>query len=244
MKTKKPSLMTDLCIDIGNTAAKAALYRDGRLQKVLYDTRPADWDLCAVDRMAFMRTGEHPAWEEVLTHWRRKPLVHISASLRLPFRNLYETPDTLGADRVALTAGAAKLYRGHRLVIDAGTCVTYDLLNRHDEYEGGIISPGLVSRYRAMHEHTAGLPLLAPNEQIPQVPGRNTAACMHAGATGGWLMEIEGYIRHFEERYPGLKVIVTGGDAPFLYKSIKNKIFAFQKFLAFEGMQYLLTLNT
>ena len=236
--------MTDLCIDIGNTSAKAALYRDGHLEKVIYGSLPADWDLRSVDRIAFMQTGEHREWDEALTRWRDKPLIHISASLRLPFRNLYETPDTLGADRVALTAGAAKLYQGHRLIIDAGTCVTYDLLNKANAYEGGIISPGLVSRYRAMHEHTAGLPLLTPNEQIPQVPGRNTAACMHAGATGGWLKEIEAYIDFFEKRYPGLKVIVTGGDAPFLYKSIKNKIFAFQKFLAFEGMQYLLNLNT
>ena len=236
--------MKALCIDMGNTKVKWAVFQDGRLLDVQYDTSPAGVDWAQMDQVAVLRTGHHPEWESILAELRHLPMVEISANMRLPFRNLYKTPQTLGADRVALVAGASRMYDGHRLVIDAGTCVTYDLLNDKDEYEGGIISPGLQSRYRAMHEHTAGLPLLRPSEVEPVIPGRTTAECMHAGATEGWKREIESFIGYFEQQYPELKVILTGGDAPFLYKNIKNKIFAFQKFLAFEGMYYLLKLNT
>jgi len=216
---------------------------EGHLVNVIYNPIPAQWENLPVERVAILQTGSHPMLSP--EYFRRKniPVLVISADLKLPFQNLYHTPHTLGADRIALAAGAVKHFKGNRLIIDAGTCVTYDFVNRKNQYLGGIIAPGLEMRYQAMHDYTEKLPLLAPPSHKPALIGRSTEECIHTGARLGWEYEIRAFIKVFEDQYPELKVILTGGNAEILYKSIKNKIFAFQKFLAFEGMHYLLTLN-
>ncbi len=166
----------------------------------------------------------------------------LSSASKVPFKNSYATPHTLGMDRVALATSA--FYhnsRGNTLVIDAGTCITYDMVNNAGEYVGGAISPGLRMRYQAMHDQTAGLPLLEP-EDILDFIGNSTDTSMHSGVINGVTQEIDGVINQYRSRFQDLTVILTGGDSHFFAKRLKNTIFANSKFLL-EGLNYLLEYN-
>jgi len=148
-----------------------------------------------------------------------------------PFANLYATPTTLGIDRMVLAAGAVLQFPNqNRLVIDAGTCTTYDFINEKNEYLGGAISPGIRLRYEALHNYTARLPLLTKTEPH-DFTGNSTAESIHSGVVNGLANEIDGFIGSYRERYPNFIIILTGGDAVFLAKRLKNTIFAHSNFL-------------
>ncbi len=169
--------------------------------------------------------------------------VHVvSQHSKIPFKNSYATPQTLGIDRIALaTAAFYHNQGGNTLVIDAGTCITYDFVNDFKEYLGGAISPGIHMRYRAMNAQTAKLPLLEKEEPLDFI-GNATNSCMHSGVFYGVLHEIEGVISQYQHRFEHLTVILTGGDSHFLSKRLKNTIFADSKFLL-KGLNYLLEYN-
>ncbi len=166
----------------------------------------------------------------------------INQSSKLPFKNAYKTPKTLGVDRVALaTAAYYKNPKGNSLIIDAGTCITYDFLDEKDVYKGGAISPGVSMRYEALHNQTSKLPLLE-KEYPEDFMGNTTASSIHSGVVNGVCQEIEGVIKQYESRIKDLTVILTGGDAHFLSKRLKNGIFADSKFLLM-GLNHLLEYN-
>ena len=163
-------------------------------------------------------------------------------STKIPFKNSYATPKTLGMDRVALATAAFYQNSGaNTLVIDAGTCITYDMMNDYGEYLGGAISPGLRMRYSALHEYTAKLTLLEPQD-ILDIIGNSTNASIHSGVLNGICREIDGVIGQYQSRFEDLTVILTGGDAQILSKRLKNTIFANSNFLL-EGLNYLLEYN-
>lgn len=125
---------------------------------------------------------------------------------------LKDIPAGLGADRVAADIGARSMMPEHTLlIIDAGTCLTFDVIGRDGTILGGAISPGINLRLRAMHEHTAALPLLDAEGEHP-VLGYDTPTSMRSGAINGIRWEIEGYIRTMQKMYPDLHVFMTGGD--------------------------------
>lgn len=161
----------------------------------------------------------------------------------LPFQNHYETPQTLGVDRIALVAAAVWRYpHTDCLIIDTGTCITYDFINNDKIYLGGAISPGIHMRYQALNHFTANLPLLerdSPNGFI----GRSTNASIHSGVINGVVRELEGIIAEYESKYSDLTVILTGGDSKFLSKQLKSSIFANSNFLL-EGLNYILQFNS
>jgi type III pantothenate kinase len=166
----------------------------------------------------------------------------LSPQSKIPFKNSYATPQTLGPDRMALaTAAFYHNPKGNTLVIDAGTCITYDMVNDYGEYLGGAISPGLYMRYNALHEYTDKLPLLTP-ENILDFIGNATESSMHSGVVNGIALEIDGVIEQYRSRFRHLTVILTGGDAQFLSKRLKNTIFAHSNFLL-EGLNQLLEYN-
>lgn len=169
--------------------------------------------------------------------------VHLlNHSTKIPFKNSYATPQTLGMDRVALATAAFYHNPGaNTLVIDAGTCITYDMINDYGEYLGGAISPGLRMRYSALHEYTSKLPLLEPQE-FYDIIGNSTNASIHSGVLNGICREIDGVIGQYQSRFEDLTVILTGGDAQILSKRLKNTIFAHSNFLL-EGLNYLLEYN-
>ena len=168
--------------------------------------------------------------------------LRLSHTTKLPFINRYSTPHTLGKDRIALVAAAVRMYAGKNvLVIDAGTCMTFDIVEGNKQYLGGAISPGLEMRYRALHDYTSNLPKLSKSEQYPLI-GYNTTASIHSGVINGMVQEIEGVVGQYQKKYQDLTVVLTGGDTKFLFKQLKNSIFANQNFLL-QGLNQILTYN-
>ncbi|ARV12418.1 pantothenate kinase [Gilvibacter sp. SZ-19] len=239
----------NLIVDIGNTRTKFAVFKDGILQELKYSEAGTESQQLEqlleqypqLEKAILSATGHIP---DALYNGLNQALalIPLSHRLLLPFKNLYATPETLGLDRIALVAAAAKHFPGQNcLVIDAGTCVTFDLLEADGSYRGGAISPGLRMRYEAMHHFTANLPLLDP-QQIESYQGDSTANAMHAGAFRGLIHELNGAIDETKARFDDLTVILTGGDAQILRDHLKNGIFANSNFLL-EGLDFLLELN-
>ncbi|WP_430906463.1 type III pantothenate kinase [Maribacter sp. 2-571] len=239
----------NLIIDVGNTLVKYAVFKRNELvhrqetplgtivetvKKICEEHPRIEWAILAsVNVLA-------PKTVTLLSVYCR--LHQLSPATKTPFKNSYATPGTLGADRVAL-ATAAFYYNpnGNTLVVDAGTCVTYDMVNDYGEYLGGAISPGLQMRYRALHTQTARLPLLEPME-IPDFIGNATENSIHSGVLNGLCHEIDGFVLQYKSRFSDLTVILTGGNAQFLSKRLKNTIFADSNFLL-SGLNHLLEYN-
>jgi len=170
-------------------------------------------------------------------------LLVLNSKTKLPFQNLYKTPKTLGVDRIALVSASVNQYpKSNVIIIDAGTCITYDFVNTKNEYLGGAISPGLRMRYKSLNNLTANLPLL--DTEIPKnIIGNSTKDSIHSGVVNGVLNEIDGAIQEYKDKYSDLTVILTGGDSNFLSKQLKSSIFANSNFLL-EGLNYILQFNT
>ena len=167
----------------------------------------------------------------------------LDSEIKLPFKNSYKTPKTLGVDRIALVSASVKQYPDNNvLVIDAGTCITYDFITDENEYLGGAISPGVRLRYRSLNNLTANLPLL--ESKLPKsLIGNTTDSSIHSGVVFGVLKEMDGVIGDYKEKYSDLTVILTGGDTNFLSKQLKNGIFANSNFLL-EGLNFILEYNS
>jgi len=171
------------------------------------------------------------------------PVVYCSSSLNLPFTTLYAPKAQLGADRIALLAASCLAYPNtNRLLIDLGSCITYDVIDSKDVHQGGAISPGYAMRYKSMHTFTGKLPNLTP-EYPKETLGKSTSESMHRGVHQGIVNEIKGAIEESEKKHKDLTVILTGGDAERLPKPVKNSIFAHSNFIA-NGLNYILKLNT
>lgn len=240
-----------LAIDIGNTKIKAAVFEGSvLLEKFVFDKNETPkkvenifWQYPKIEQSILSSVGKDESG--LLSELeKRSKLVTISHNSGFPFHNKYATPATLGIDRMVLSAGAVLQYPGkNRLVIDAGTCITYDFTDSNDNYLGGAISPGLQLRYSAMHNFTAKLPLLYP-EMPDEYIGNSTASSMHSGVVNGMLHELEGFVKQYNQQYQELTIILTGGDADFLAKRLKNTIFANSNFLLESlNLLYLYTIT-
>ncbi len=226
-----------LAVDVGNTRIKAAAFEEDSL----------------VRHFAFPKEEVQKKITEILNEFTfsaiviasvtdlekdfflllagTTPVHFISRDDRFPFSNHYGTPDTLGIDRMVLAAGAVLQYPAqNRLVIDAGTCITYDFIDADDRYLGGAISPGIGLRYKSLHDYTAKLPALDP-EMPPDFIGKSTASSIHVGISEGVVHEIKGFVAQYQGRYPNFIIILTGGDTDFLAVRLKNTIFAHSNFL-------------
>lgn len=237
--------MITLVIDIGNTRIKAAVFdhhlmireeiADARSLLALIDAfLPEHAAVCAVGGKA----------DEVVALVKQKniPLLHITHETSLPFRVDYETPHTLGMDRVAGIAAAWFLYpQTACLVIDAGTCITYDFITSTGIYRGGAIAPGLTMRLRAMHEFTHKLP--NPELRWPaDFEGRSTEQALLSGVLPAVADEINGRIGRYTERYGTVQALLCGGDALVLCEQLKNNIFAVPS-LIMTGLNQILLFN-
>ncbi|MCD6113118.1 MAG: type III pantothenate kinase [Bacteroidales bacterium] len=154
--------------------------------------------------------------------------VELNNTTPLPIINKYKTPETLGNDRIAAVVGAISLFPNKDiLVIDAGTCITYDFINSEKEYFGGSISPGLKLRFKSLHNFTDKLPLI--NDAIDyevKLTGNSTKACIISGVVNGIILEIDGMINLYKKKYPEIITILCGGDSIYFDKMLKNSIFA------------------
>lgn len=239
-----------LAVDVGNTKIKAAVFeRDALCEKFYFDKNDVENGLKnifkkfpQITHSVLSTVGNHD--ENLLKFLKGySQLTEVSHHSKFPFSNKYSTPQTLGIDRMVLSAGAVLQFPGqNRLVIDAGTCITYDFIDSQNNYIGGAISPGLRLRYESLHNFTAKLPLLsaeAPDGYI----GNSTKESIHSGVVLGAVNEIEGFISCYKKDYTDLKIILTGGDADFLAKQFKSAIFANSNFLL-ESLNKLYTYTT
>jgi type III pantothenate kinase len=168
----------------------------------------------------------------------------LNSTTSLPFQKNYQTPETLGNDRVALAAAAVLLYPNKNvLVIDAGTCITYDFVDKNKEYQGGAISPGLQMRFKSLNTFTAKLPLISTNENKEiKLIGKSTEESILSGVVNGIAHEIDGVINEYIKDYKDLTVILTGGDTLYLKNQLKNEIFANLNLQA-TGLNHILNYN-
>jgi type III pantothenate kinase len=166
----------------------------------------------------------------------------LSHALPLPIKNLYATPTTLGVDRIAGVCGAQQIFPSeHCLVIDAGTCITFDFIDGRGRFFGGAISPGLNMRFKAVHTFTAKLPLVSPTENISLI-GDSTESCIQSGVINGTIAELDGIINQYSQKFDGLRVILCGGDALFFENKLKTSIFASPD-LVLIGLNSILNYN-
>ena len=169
--------------------------------------------------------------------------MELTADTPVPVRNLYKTPATLGKDRLAAVVGAYSLFPERDiLVIDAGTALTIDFVDREGNYHGGSISPGLNMRFRALHEFTKKLPLMKQTDDC-EIIGDSTDAAIISGVQNGIIFEVEAYIHQFVNKFPQLVIILTGGDGIFFENKIEKHIFA-ESNLVFFGLEKIALINT
>ncbi|MCW3788387.1 type III pantothenate kinase [Plebeiibacterium sediminum] len=242
----------NLVIDQGNTFIKIGVFDKGKLihfdsynffdEKILADTMFRQ----KISKVIISSVKQDYADKESVL----KPIglpncietIILDSSTKIPIKNNYETPKTLGKDRVAALVGASSLYPGcPKLVIDAGTAITIDFLDENNCFLGGNISPGIQTRFKALHQNTGQLPLLKTNENSPFL-GLNTANAIESGVQNGVIFEIERYIEHFISLNISTKTILTGGDAYFFAKNLKNPIFVNQN-LVLTGLNTILEYN-
>lgn len=209
----------NLTLDIGNTAVKWALFEGSAMVgNGEWKGQGFPWEKSPIERVAVCASGADTTVEELCRHFTSAdiPVTVLHAPYEgIPLTLNYKTPNTLGADRVAAACGARGLHPGEDcLVIDAGTCITVDFLDRNGTYHGGAIMPGIGMSLQALHTFTAKLPLVevAPDRKAP-VLGRSTEESIVAGTLGATTLALAGYVALYRERCPQLRVLLTGGDA-------------------------------
>lgn len=236
----------NLTIDIGNTHTKLGFF-DGLELKLTQKFSSAE----IIPWQSILNT--HKITHSILSHvgnarldletlYNNTHCVEVHHKLQLPFTSDYNPFTNLGIDRVVGLAAAANSFPHENvLIIDAGTCLTYDLISAKAHHIGGVISPGLMMRYQSMHRFTHQLPNLEI-EAPSSFPSTNTEEAMHHGVISSVIAEMEAFISRFETSIPIFRIILTGGDAGFLSKRLKNGILADENFLAI-GLNLLLETN-
>lgn len=222
-----------IVIDIGNTRTKWGLFHGEELEQVV---TLQNKDI-AGNHLVFSEYDVHEvivssvndeAEKELMLDESEYRVLKLSHTIKLPFTLKYASPETLGKDRIAGVAAAQKLFpNSNVLIIDAGTCITYDFLTKENHYLGGAISPGVQLRLRSMNHYTSKLPLIDWVEsERPKSIGNTTITSMLSGVVNGLIGEMKSFVSDYEKQYSDLKVVITGGDSKFFEKELKNGIFA------------------
>lgn len=238
----------NLCIDRGNSSTKVAVFNDNKLigsftfdvfdsKTIVQLLRDFSIDACILSSVV----DDNNEMIDFLKLKIHKTVV-LSHETKLPIQNRYETPQTLGKDRLAAVVGAAFLKpESDILVVDAGTAITYDFIDSAGIYHGGNIAPGLQMRLRSLHEFTKKLPLVEAETETPLL-GKNTRSAIISGAIYGIVFEIDGYINELKYKYPQLSTFLTGGSTFYFDTKLKSAIFA-EKNLVLIGLNRILQHN-
>ena len=238
--------MVNLALDIGNTWIKWGLFENKVLKitgKLKRFNVPDLLDLVNQNQATHVIASSTRHLSKKMHGLFQEPPFHLlSERSNLPFRVNYLTPKTLGKDRIAVIAGARALFADQAcLVIDAGTCITYDILSSENIYLGGNISPGIHMRLEAMHHFTDQLPQIEPSGRFKQI-GTDTKSALQVGAETGALWEVEGFIRDYKKKFKSINILLTGGDAHFFVNYLKTKIFV-APHLVLQGLNEILNYN-
>lgn len=233
-------MSTTFCFDFGNTRMKMGLFEGRELKTVEVLESDSDDTILGLikayrpDKAILSSVIHHrPEMEKILAaHCRFHKLSHQSI---LNFTTPVGKPETIGADRLALVCAAVDNFPGNNiLVIGLGTCITFNFINRHHEFVGGSISPGMEMRFKSLQHFTAKLPLVEKDWNFSLI-GYDTRTNILSGVIMGMAKEIDGVIDEYKNRYRNFNVVLTGGDAPYFVYHLKNKIFADSNFI-FKGL--------
>jgi len=237
-----------LIIDQGNTFAKVYIFDD---EKIVARARFEQLDVFLIDKIckeypishsicSAVAELDHEVIAFLQTHTNYLPFDHQTP---LPFINNYQSKESLGLDRIAAVAAAHHSYpHQNNLVIDLGTCITFDFVDHQGAYWGGAISPGLHMRLNAMHTFTSKLPLADLHTSKINFVGDTTIHSIQSGAYWGVYHEIQGRISQYQEKYGQINVLLCGGDLVMFDTLLKNSIFARQDLVA-EGLHTILVYN-
>jgi type III pantothenate kinase len=234
---------TNLILDIGNTRSKYYLFENESIIKhsIVADDLQLEKALKTIQfqQMLVSSTRKLPTF---LSDYNFTLLQHDT---KIPIQLNYQTPKTLGTDRIALAVGANQLYpQKNCLVIGVGTCITYDFIDKSGKYQGGAISPGLMMRFKALNTFTEKLPLINTHEkkELIELIGKTTEQSIESGVYYGIFAEVDGIIAKYDKIYEDLTVILTGGDQDLFEKNLKNTIFA-HSFIQAIGLNTILNYN-
>jgi len=238
----------NLIIDAGNTRVKIAVFDESELiyNEVFTNENCIEVALKTVEKYkcehGIISSVGAIKKSEILFLKSKINLIELTSEVKIPFKNKYSTPKTLGVDRIALVSSAISNFPDKNvLIIDAGTCITYDFVNNKACYFGGAISPGVSMRYKSLNVFTKKLPLLEPSNEYSLI-GDSTITSIHSGVILGVINEIDSAIYEYKKKNSDLTVVLTGGDVNFLSNKLKNSIFANPNFLL-QGLNTILTYN-
>jgi len=236
--------MVKIIADIGNTSLKLACFRDKELLKALRVNATQELEIEEAFQKLLVYKPVHVYWATVTgknklvdKHLKKSGLPHtqITRKWQTPVKNKYLSPDTLGIDRIANAVAAAALCpKTPVVVIDTGTCIKFDFVNKNNEYFGGSISPGIDMRFKALHAFTGSLPLLSRSEEVFLI-GRNTEESLNSGVLNGALAEVNGILDQYLMTHKNLQIILTGGDQAIFERNIKLS-FLSQPWLTLHGL--------
>ncbi|MCB0687046.1 MAG: type III pantothenate kinase [Saprospiraceae bacterium] len=236
-----------LTVDIGNSRTKLGVFNDKSLQHVeILDKLTVTYLKKVMNNFSvsyvIVSTVQHLSRYMAKLVNESDHIFLLSPFMHLPFQVAYKTPETLGLDRLAGAAGAWSLFpRQSSLIIDAGTCLKYDLVSEKGVYLGGNISPGLHMRLKSMHLLTDKLPQVEPYKRY-QAMGVDTTSALQVGAGTGAIHEIEGFIQEYKKMFGKLNILLTGGDSHFFVSKLKTKIFEAPN-LVLQGLNEILDYN-
>ena len=244
-----------LIIDFGNTFVKIALFEQSSIIAIKSCKSIAGDEFLQLLKEIEGKGSTSPTinhaivsavidYPQIVKSWLKQNynLLEFNPETPLPVKIKYETPETLGNDRIALAVAGAQLYpKNDVLIIDAGTCITYDFISKRKEYKGGSISPGVHMRFRALNTFTDKLPLINPSDNFELI-GKTTSKSILSGVMNGIYSEIDGIIDRYKNIFPEIKIILTGGDIIYFDKKLKNNIFANSN-LVLKGLNMILEYN-
>ena len=239
--------MKTLCFDFGNTRLKFAVFYDDVFTEEI--TLPNE-ELFTIERVLYVHQPQRTILSSVINH---NPAIETLLAAQTKFHKLSHLtkanfttavgkPETIGADRLALSAAAVHFYPGkNNLVIGLGSCITYNFINQYHQFMGGSISPGMEMRFKAMQVFTDKLPAVQPEWNFPII-GYDTKTNMQSGVIAGITYEMDGFIDAYAAKYGNFNVVLTGGDSAYFARRLKNRIFADSNFL-FKGLYALSETN-
>jgi type III pantothenate kinase len=247
MNNKKTAMQKTLCFDFGNTRLKAGLFMDDNFEMEIV---LADDNVTTIENLILTHRPQKTILSSVINHniAIEDILIHhsqfhkLSHLTKVNFTTPVGKPETIGADRLALSAAAAHFYPNkNNLIIGLGSCITYNFINQYHHFLGGSISPGMDMRFKSLQIFTAKLPLVEKDWNFPLL-GYDTKTNIQSGVLAGMTNEIEGFIREYEKKYNNFNAVLTGGDSAYFARRLKNKIFADSNFL-FKGLYALSEIN-
>lgn len=238
----------NICIDQGNSRTKVAIFDEkGRIVRhfvyrsfVFSDVERLFSLYPLTDSIVSSVVNLEPAMVNALQRLSQR-FILFDHTTPVPIINDYESPETLGQDRLAAAVGAQTLCPNENLLImDVGSAITYDFVSADGHYMGGNIAPGLKMRFTSLARMTKRLPMVEPEEHslLPFI-GRNTHDAVAAGVIRGVAYEVKGYMRTMAERMPHFRTFLTGGHAGFILNQVQGDI-QYEKHLVLIGLNRIL----